>query len=422
MNKLVLKSRWVFSKREDLIWVIFPTLVGFLIISLYYLITDYLKISENVTILVLYLSWALLFDGTHAFATYSRTYLDKEFFSQNKPLLLKSLLVFLVGPIFILSFYFLNNNQNEASISFIIFNRFAICYAYYHLIRQHWGFLVIYRKKNNEPDDITRKLDGYLLALGTIYPFLHGQIDKIKIIHISETLNIPFEQWGNVAFYLIIIGTIIFALSFIEKLRFKEIGLHVVSTIMIVSSLVIFLVKTFTLSAILFYSSAIVAIFFVCTLLYYLRLILTRNYNPINNIPKWILLFTVIISYNIIFHLDIPILILIAAITVFHNIQYHKIINFHNVNKYKENEKDRYGIAVTLAQKLSVFIVFALLFNLFSYLPRIASNVLITNLLLNYVLSAFFWGVAFHHYYLDSVIWKIKGNKQLNKNLKISNK
>jgi len=94
MNKLVLKSRWVFSKREDLIWVIFPTLVGFLIISLYYLITDYLKISENVTILVLYLSWALLFDGTHAFATYSRTYLDKEFFSQNKPLLLKSLLVF----------------------------------------------------------------------------------------------------------------------------------------------------------------------------------------------------------------------------------------------------------------------------------------------------------------------------------------
>ena len=106
MNKLLLKSKWVFSKREDLIWVIFPTLVGFLIISLYYLMTGFLKISENITVLVLYLSWALLFDGTHAFATYTRTYLDKEFFSENKNLLLKSLLVFLIGPIFILSIYF----------------------------------------------------------------------------------------------------------------------------------------------------------------------------------------------------------------------------------------------------------------------------------------------------------------------------
>lgn len=420
MNKLLLKSKWVFSKREDLIWVIFPTLVGFLIISLYYLMTVFLKISENITVLVLYLSWALLFDGTHAFATYTRTYLDKEFFSENKNLLLKSLLVFLIGPIFILSIYFLNNNQNEASMAFIIFNRFAICYAYYHLIRQHWGFVVIYRKKNSEPDDVTRKLDGLLLALGTIYPFLHGQIDKIKIIHISETLNIPIEQWGNIALYLFISGSIIFVLSFYKKFQFKTLGLNVISGIMIIASIVIFLIKIFTLSIVLLYSSRLVALLFIFVLFYYLRIIMIDKYKPMNNIPKWILLFTVIISYNISFHLDIPILILIASITVFHNIQYHKIINFHNVNKYKENEKDRYGIAVTLAQKLSVFIVFALLFNLFSYLPRIASNVLITNLLLNYVLSAFFWGVAFHHYYLDSVIWRMKGNNELNKNLKIN--
>ena len=56
MEILILKTKWVFSKRQDLIWVIFPTLVGFLIISLYYLMTGYFKISENITVLVLYLS------------------------------------------------------------------------------------------------------------------------------------------------------------------------------------------------------------------------------------------------------------------------------------------------------------------------------------------------------------------------------
>ena len=105
--------------------------------------TGYLGIKEQMTVLVLYLTWALLFDGTHAFATYSRTYFDKQFYSENKKMLLKSLLVFVIGPIFISFFYFLNNSVDDSSIAFIIFNRFAICYAYYHLIRQHWGFIVI---------------------------------------------------------------------------------------------------------------------------------------------------------------------------------------------------------------------------------------------------------------------------------------
>lgn len=419
MNKLTLQSKWVFSKKEDLLWVIFPSLIGFLIIGLYFFMTGYLRIKEQMTVLVLYLTWALLFDGTHAFATYSRTYFDKQFYSDNKKMLLRSLLVFIIGPIFISFFYFLNNSVDDSSIAFIIFNRFAICYAYYHLIRQHWGFIVIYRKKNGEPDDITRKLDGLLLTFGSIFPFLHGQIHNIKVIHLAETLKLPLEKWETASYVLFVTGIIVLIFTFFEKLNLKKLGLNIIAIIMIVVSIIILLIKNFTLSKILTIASTIAALSFIITLVYYLFIIVKNKSNPFQNKPKWILLSMVLVSYNIAFHLDIPILILIAAITVFHNVQYHKIINFHNVNKYKKEEKQKYGFAVVLAQKVSVFILLALLFNLFSYVPRIASNVLVSDLMLNYILSSFFWGVAFHHYYLDSVIWRIKGNNDLNNNLKI---
>ncbi|MFM6023680.1 MAG: hypothetical protein ACKPER_12250, partial [Dolichospermum sp.] len=142
-------------------------------------------------------------------------------------------------------------------------------------------------------------------------------------------------------------------------------------------------------------------------------------YQIANNYPKWLLLFTVIFSYNLILHLPLPLYIIIASLTIFHNIQYHKIINYHNGNKYKSGEKERFGFAVTLAQKMTIFITMALAFNLISYVPRFASNFLITNEFINYILSSFFWGIAFHHYYLDSIIWKVKNNVQLYSVLKI---
>lgn len=420
MQTLEHKTKWVFNKRDDLLWLIVPALIGFLIIGLYYIMTGQMALSEETTVIILYLSWAMLFDGTHAFATYTRTYFDKEFYHENKAMLWKSLLVFLVGPIFVMGGYFLDNNINYASTSFIVFNRFAICYAYYHLIRQHWGFIIIYRKKNNEPDDITRTLDGWLLALGTIFPFVHGQIYDIKLIHIAETLTFTKSDWLMQALFMAIGAVVLFVLSYIRFLKLNDFGARVIAGILLAAAVTIYAIQTWTLTALLNWASLLCAIGFVGVMGYYVYLTVSGSYKPEKNLPKWILFFTVVVSYNIAFHLDIPILILIAAITVFHNVQYHKIVNFHNVNKYKPEEKEKYGFAVVLAQKFGLFVVFALLFNLFSYVPRFSSNVLISNLLLNYLLSAFFWGVAFHHYYLDSVIWRFKGNQQLNKDIKIN--
>lgn len=408
--------KWIFNKKEDLTWLIFPSLVSFLIVISYIVMIDFFDITKFSSILIIYLTWAIFFDGTHVFATYSRTYFDKEFFRENKSLLLKSLLIFIVGPAFIVIIYLLNYSLNQASMSFIVFNRFALLYGYYHVIRQHWGFVVIYRKKNNETNTITRKLDAYILGLGSIFPFLHGQMGTLKRIHKSELIILTNKEWNNFSIYLISLGVIILALYFSKNLFLKKLKLDVISILFITSSFVIFFISNFGLNNVLLYLSYLIAFLFVIVFIYYLFLLFKIKERF--NYPKWILILTVIISYNIILHLNLPILIIFAAITVFHNIQYHKIINFHNVNKYKNSNKRKHGFAVILTQKISIFIILALLFNVV-FIPRYINNVMSSNLIVSYIVATFFWGIPFHHYYLDSVIWKIKGNKALNKNLNI---
>ena len=408
--------KWIFNKKEDLTWLVFPSLVSFLIVISYIVMVNFFGLTKYNSIIIIYLTWAILFDGTHIFATYSRTYFDKEFFRENKSLLLKSLLIFIVGPAFIIIIYSLNYSLNQASMSFIVFNRFALLYGYYHVIRQHWGFVVIYRKKNNETNTITRKLDGYILALGSIFPFLHGQMGNIKIIHKSELIVFSNQEWNNLSVYLISLGVIILVLYFSKKLFLKKLKLDVISILLIMSSCIIFFINNFGLNNVLLYLSYLVAVLFIVVFIYYL-VILFKDKERFNY-PKWVLILTVIISYNIILHLNLPILIIFAAITVFHNIQYHKIINFHNVNKYKKSSKNKHGFSVVLTKRLSIFILLALLFNII-FIPKFTINLISSNLLLSYIITTFFWGIPFHHYYLDSVIWKIKGNKALNKNLNI---
>lgn len=399
-------KNWIFSKKQDAFWVIGSCMAGFLIIGLYYLLKSF-EVGENYSILIIYLIWAILFDGTHAFATYTRTYFDKEFYSKNKRVLKKSFYVFLVGPIFILYNYLLSKDINQTSIAFIVFNRFAICYAYYHLIRQHWGFVVIYRKKNNENDLKTKLLDNVLLLSGTFFPFLYHQSRDIQKIHLSESILIEIGEWKTFNVCLFITGWVLFVLYNIT-IKKKYYDLKIISIVMVISSIIIYILLYTGLRQGLHLFSLFALTLFLTALIRYVYLWLRKGLKISNNYPKWIFLFTVIVTYNIILYIKVPILILIASVTIFHNIQYHKIINYHNKKKYFNYSK--HGISVLLTQKLSLLVVFSIIFSLCIYIPRIASNVIVGHLLINYLLSGFFWGVALHHYYLDSIIWRISGN------------
>src|SRR5436309_7776233 len=104
--------------------------------------------------------WAILIDAPHVFGTFSRTYFDASEWKTRKRLLLGSLLFFIVGPAMVLA---------GAGFTFFFI---AALWAYYHLVKQHYGFMVLYKKKNHDLAPVDNALDRLLLLFAFNYPFV----------------------------------------------------------------------------------------------------------------------------------------------------------------------------------------------------------------------------------------------------------
>src|SRR5204862_7491381 len=144
--------RWIINAREDLIWFIGSVASSYLLLILY--VTGVLPLIPMVA------GWAILIDAPHVFGTLSRTYFDKSEWRTRRRLLLGSLVFFIIGPAMVLlgagfTFFFL-----------------AALWAYYHLVKQHYGFMVLYKKKNNDLAAVDNALDRLLLLFAFNYPFV----------------------------------------------------------------------------------------------------------------------------------------------------------------------------------------------------------------------------------------------------------
>src|ERR1041385_7411182 len=144
--------RWIINAREDLIWFIGSVASSYALLVLY--VTGILPLIPMVA------AWAILIDAPHVFGTFSRTYFDRSEWKTRKRLMLGSLGFFIIGPVLVLlglgfSFFFV-----------------AALWAYYHLVKQHYGFMVLYKKKNNDLAQIDNALDRLLLMFAFNYPFV----------------------------------------------------------------------------------------------------------------------------------------------------------------------------------------------------------------------------------------------------------
>src|SRR5436853_2549630 len=144
--------RWIISAREDLIWFIGSVAASYALLILY---------SAGILPLIpMVAGWAILIDAPHVFGTFSRTYFDASEWKTRKRLMLVSLLFFVVGPGMVLL---------GAGFTFFFI---AALWAYYHLVKQHYGFMVLYKKKNNDLAPIDNALDRLLLMFAFNYPFV----------------------------------------------------------------------------------------------------------------------------------------------------------------------------------------------------------------------------------------------------------
>jgi hypothetical protein len=356
--------RWIINAREDLIWFIGSVASSYVLLILY--VTGILPLIPMVA------GWAILIDAPHVFGTFSRTYFDASEWKTRKRLMLGSLLFFVVGPTMVLL---------GAGFTFFFV---AALWAYYHLVKQHYGFMVLYKKKNNDLAPVDNALDRWLLMFAFNYPFVAFIANDE-----SAMARVPAVLRGgvNAVAMVLLIGTIVLGIGWLIR---------------------------------------------------QLQRIVSRE--PLN-VPKYLLLAAAIPMHWIVLLTPMPAkpIALVAILTIYHNLQYHRLIWFHN-QKYSgegvspvahaQDARATYGPAAFISRRLLYYIGFGIIFGLLYQAPRqllgyfglkASHGVPTAELPVQIQLGvAFLWGVAFIHYYLDSKIWRVRKDPSVGKALQMS--
>jgi hypothetical protein len=374
--------RWIISAREDLIWFIGSVAASYLLMVLY--VTGILPLIPMVA------GWAILIDAPHVFGTFSRTYLDRSEWKSRKRLMLGSLLFFVIGPVLVLL---------GAGFSFFFV---AALWAYYHLVKQHYGFMVLYKKKNNDLAPVDNVLDRLLLMFAFNYPFVAFIAnDPQAMARVPQILR----GGVNAVAAVLLIGTIVLGIGWL----IRQIQRAVIR-------------------------------------------------EPLN-VPKYLLLAAAIPMHWVALVTPMPAkpIALVAILTIYHNLQYQRLIWFHN-QKYvsarrslAEGDKARmserqslsalgsgkaandeaiskYGPAAFISRRLIFYLGFGVLFGIVYQGPRQFLGYLNLHtgdspaaLSLPIQLGiAFLWGYAFIHYYLDSKIWRVRRDPAVGKALQMN--
>ena len=363
--------RWIISAREDLLWFIGSVASSYVLLVLY--------VTGVVPLIPMVAGWAILIDAPHVFGTFSRTYFDASEWKTRKRLMLGSLLFFVVGPAMVLlgfgfTFFFI-----------------AALWAYYHLVKQHYGFMVLYKKKNHDLAPIDNALDRLLLMFAFNYPFVAFIAgDPTAMARVPPILR----SGVNTVAMLLLIGTIVLGIGWLVRQIQRAVSRE-----------------------------------------------------PLD-VPKYLLLAAAIPMHWIALMTPMPAkpIALVAILTIYHNLQYQRLIWFHN-QKYTHsvgsrgsspivregvlNHPDpgrRYGPAAVISRRLIYYIGFGIIFGIIYQGPRQYLGYLNLHTgdspaALSLPIQsgiAFLWGYAFIHYYLDSKIWRVRRDPSVGKALNMS--
>jgi len=330
--------RWIIGARDDMIWFIGSVVSSYALLFLY--------VSGVLPLLPMVALWAVLIDAPHVFGTFSRTYFDRSERKNRARLLWGSLLFFAIGPVMVL-----------AGAGFV-FLFVAALWAYYHLVKQHYGFMVLYKKKNGDLARVDNAADRLLLLFAFNYPFVEF------IARDPEAMaRVPAALRG---------------------------GVNGLSKLLLAATILIFAV-------------------------WIVRQVQRAITGEPLNVPKYLLLAAAIPMHWIVLLTPMPHkpIAIVAILTIYHNLQYHRLIWFHN-QKYKS--RDKYGAAELISRRLIYYIGFGIIFGVIYQGPRQLLNNFGHSLAVQMGIS-FLWGYAFIHYYLDSKIWRVRRDPSVGKAL-----
>jgi hypothetical protein len=331
------ESRWIVGRGADAAFVIGSSAAGYLYLILY--------AALHVPVSWLWWTWSLAFDGTHIFGTASRTYFDSQARRRDTRLLFGSLaFFFLLGPAMVLAGW-------KGWLALMVG-----VWAYYHVARQHYGFLMLYRIKHRE-DPRTQALDHRFLMAMLIAPPLHR-----FFIHHPEELGLPkrlalasIAPWAEAVLWLVLAWL---AVRYAVQLHTQAAAGHAL------------------------------------------------------NRPKLLLLASVIPLHWLTFAF-MSWQAAVPTVTIVHNLQYHALIWFHNRNRY--GGASSFGrIPAAVSRSLLVYAGLAVAFSLLYRLPGFHLG------RVSDLAFGLFCGFGLTHYYLDSKIWRVRSDPELRAVLRLS--
>jgi hypothetical protein len=363
------RAGWLVDRRQDLL-----STVGGLSASLVLL---GLHMWGGVSSVMLWWAWILVLDGPHIFATVSRTYLDRRERESRRRLLWGSLGWFAVGPLFLALSLAVGRR-----LPFDLFLAAAGIWAYWHVVRQHYGLMSLYQRKNGDVHPVDRRIDSLTLYVGLLAPFV-----AFAVTHASARRMLglgtqpgPELMLTQVCWAAVLAVVALFAARQLQRWRAGA-GVNGPKVLLLAAAL--------GLSAQLF-SPPVVA--------------------------------------------RIEFLMVAAVVTAFHNIQYHGIVWFYHRNRYHAPSADRaaFGWAPRVSQRFLFYAACGVAFTLlyrglgcgFGAHPGCGSFdakvMLGPGISLRDLMVGFIWGFALHHYYLDQKIWRVSRDTGLNRDLKLS--
>lgn len=411
------------SKKEDWIYLIGSSLSGFILIGFYYALMYSDIFSPDLVLIITFVLFSLFFDVRHLFATYSRTFLDKSYYQTHKRWLWSSLFWVLFIP---LGLFFLFAKGSYAAFDSGIITLFAIrmtlVLGFYHLIKQNWGFVAIYKKKNGEQDE--GRWEKALLLSGSFLPlvfvayrdYIWYPSEQIYFEAPVHQLAYLYEKWHLIAFFCLGLSILFALFGFIFKVKAhykyvsRNLSFFFFGAFILIECILQWGVKT------LIPIVVIMAFIFFYSLLKVWKQELQRK---LLSREKWAVVIGSLILYWGVILLPLENkLVVVMAITIPHNIQYLQFVQFFQKKQYSQSIEN-HGFAKRVLSKTGLFFVVSFVYAFIFEAGRtgIKFMTLSSNsdkqFFWQNAIIMFFIGLVLHHYYTDAVIWRVRKDNQI---------
>jgi hypothetical protein len=391
-------SRWIISQRTDLLWFIGGALAGYGLFVLH--------AGLHLDMVTIWFLWVVFIDSPHFFGTYVRTYFDRQEFQARRRLLIGSLGWLAVGPTILGLSYLLHQAGSAAyRVPFLAFIVVFNLWAYWHVVRQHWGIMALYRRKNQDFALWDTRLDQALIYVGLLAPFTaflvrHPEARKAlglapefpvwpagvtQLEALMPTGNRPWH-WEHAVVAMSVAAVTIVVAGFVVRQFWRW-----------------------------------------------------RSRLPLN-LPKLLFVAALIPLYSYICYssavITAPLLAFSAFVTIYHDVQYHAIVYFYSRNRYHRPGVDArsFGLAPWLTRNFAVYllagIVMAGLFRLFGCsfelhpgcfpLVLTSEQTLFGSITTRELLLSLLLGVPMHHYFVDQFIWRPSRDEGLRSDLQMA--